>query len=92
VTSLGVPTTSLGGPATSLGAPQNTVEQSGKMILFGIDAGALRNHSYYLSFNDFENSCIQFVLSSMYLCIYVSMYQYSYPSTNGIFELAADSA
>jgi len=38
---------------------------------------AMFNHSYYLSFNDFQNLCIQFVFSSMYLCIYVSMYLYS---------------
>jgi len=30
---------------------------------------AMLNHSYYLSFNDFQNLCIQFVFSSMYLCI-----------------------
>ena len=30
------------------------------------------NHSYYLSFNDFQNLCIQFVFSSMYLCIYIA--------------------
>ena len=32
------------------------------------------NHSYYLSFNDFQNLCIQFVFSSMYLCIYIATY------------------
>jgi hypothetical protein len=31
---------------------------------------AMLNHSYYLSFNDFQNLCIQFVFSS---CIYVSI-------------------
>jgi len=30
---------------------------------------AMLNHSYYLSFNDFQNLSIQFVFSSMYLCI-----------------------
>jgi hypothetical protein len=69
-TSLGAPATSLGAPATSLGAPRITVEQSGRNnIFFGNTAGAPGNHSYYLSFNDFYNSCIQFVFSSMYLCI-----------------------
>jgi len=33
---------------------------------------AMLNHSYS-SFNDFQNLCIQFVFSSMYLCIYVSI-------------------
>ena len=42
---------------------------------------AMLNHSYYLSFNDFQNLCIQFVFSSMY--------QYSYLSTHGISGLAA---
>jgi len=36
---------------------------------FGNAAGAPGNHSYYLSFNNFQNLCIQFVFSSMYLCI-----------------------
>jgi len=47
---------------------------------FGNAAGAPGNHSYYLSFNDFQNLCIQFVLSSMYLC---------YLSTHGMSGLAA---
>jgi len=47
---------------------------------FGNAAGAPGNHSYYLSFNDFQNLCIQFVFSSMYLC---------YLSTHGISGLAA---
>jgi len=38
---------------------------------FGNAAGAPGNHSYYLSFNAFQNLCIQFVFSSMYLCIYI---------------------
>ena len=42
---------------------------------------AMLNHSYYLSFNHFQNLCIQFVSSSMYL--------YSYLSTHGISGLAA---
>jgi len=60
---LGAPTTNLGAPATWLGAPRITVEQSGKNnIFFGNAAGAPGNHSY----------CIQFVFSSMYLCIYIA--------------------
>jgi len=47
---------------------------------FGNAAGALGNRSYYLSFNDFQNLCIQFVFSSMYLC---------YLYTHGISGLAA---
>jgi len=39
-----------------------------------------------------SQSCIQFVFPSMYLCIYVSMYLYSYPSTHGISGLAAGGA
>ena len=35
---------------------------------------AMLNHSYYLSLNDFQNLCIQFVFSSMYLCIYIATY------------------
>ena len=33
---------------------------------------AMSYHSYYLSFNNFQNLCIQFVFSSMYLCIYIA--------------------
>jgi len=47
---------------------------------FGNAAGAPGNHSYYLSCNDFQNLCIQFVFSSMYLC---------YLSTHSISGLAA---
>jgi len=35
---------------------------------------AMLNHSYYLSFNNFQNLCIQFVFSSMCLCIYIATY------------------
>jgi len=56
-----------------LGARWITVVQSGKNI-FGNAAGAPGNHSYYLSFNNFQNLCIQFVFSSMYLCIYIATY------------------
>jgi len=38
---------------------------------------AMLNHSYYLLFNDFQNLCIQFVFSSMYLCIYIATYLYT---------------
>ena len=41
---------------------------------FGNAAGAPGNHSYYLSFNDFQNLGIQFVVSSMYLCIDIATY------------------
>jgi len=57
-----------------LGARWITVEQSGKNIFFGNAAGAPGNHSYYLLFNDFQTLCIQFVFSSMYLCIYIATY------------------
>ena len=40
---------------------------------FGNGAGAPGNHSYYLSFNDFQNLYIQYVFSYMYLCIYIAM-------------------
>jgi len=73
------PSESLGAPTTSLGAPRITVEQSGKNnVFFGNAAGAPGNHSYYQSFNDFQNSCIQFVLSSMYLCIYMATHLHTY--------------
>jgi len=92
MTSLGVPATCLGSPmtslgalATSLGAPQITVEQSGKNdVFFGNAAGAPGNHRYYLSFNNFEYSCIQ--------CVFSSIYRYSYPSTHGISGLAGGGA
>jgi len=51
-----------------------TVEQSGKIIFLGNAAGAPGNDSYYLSFNDFQNLCIQFVFSSIYLCICIAIY------------------
>ena len=41
---------------------------------FGNAAVVRGNHSYNLSFNDFQNLCIQFVFSSMYLCIYIATY------------------
>ena len=41
---------------------------------FGNAAGALGYHSYHLSFNDFQNLCIQFVFSSMTRCIYIATY------------------
>jgi len=67
-----VPRTSLGAPICQ-GARRITVEQSGKnIIFFGNAAGASGNHSYYWSFNNISNSCIQFVFSSMYQCIYIA--------------------
>jgi hypothetical protein len=90
-TSLAAPTTRLGAPATCLGALRNTVEQAGKSIFVNA-AGVPGNHSCYLSFNDCSNFCIQSVSSSMYLCINVSMYLHSYPSTHEISELAAGAA
>jgi len=57
-----------------LGARWITVEQSGKNIFFGNAAGAPGNHSYYISFNNFQNLCIQFVFTSMCLCIYIATY------------------
>jgi len=53
-------------------------------IFFGNTACAPGNHSYYLSFNEIQTSCIQFVFSSIYLC--------SYPSTDCISVLAAGGA
>ena len=35
---------------------------------------AMLNHTYYSSFINFQNLCIQFVFSSMYLCIYIATY------------------
>jgi len=85
MTSLGAPTRSLGASATGLGAPQITAAQSGQnTICVGNTASALGHHSYYLLFNDFENSCIRFVFGSMDL--------YRYRSTNRISGLAAGSA
>jgi len=70
---MGAPTTTLGMPATTLGALPLTVLQSARNnLFFGNTVGAPGNHSYYLSFNDFWNSCILFVLSSVYLFIYVA--------------------
>jgi len=71
-------------PGSTLGAPRINVKQSGKNDLFGNVAGAPGNHSYYLLFKDFLNSCSQFVFSSIYL--------FSYPFTNGISGLAAAGA
>ena len=76
--------TGLGAQATSLEAPRITVKQSGKNDIFRNIADAPGNHSYYLLFSDYQNSCIHFVFSSMYL--------YSYTSTHGISGLAAGGA
>ena len=66
VTNLSALTTSLGGLVICLRASQRTVELSGKNLFFENPAGGPGNHSYYLSFNDFEYSFIQFVFSSIY--------------------------
>jgi len=64
----------MGAPVTTLGAPRITVEQTQKNnIFFGNAVGVPGNHSYYLSFNDFQNSYIHFVFWSLYLCVYVSV-------------------
>jgi len=86
-TSLEAPTTCFKAPTTSLGSPWSTSDHcktvSENYIFFGNIAGVLVNHSYYLSFNNFQNSCIQFLFSSIYL--------YTYLSTQSISELVADS-
>jgi hypothetical protein len=74
-TILGAPATILEAPVRQLEASPITVEQCGKNnIFFGNTAGELGNYSYYLSFKDFSNSCIQCVFFSMYQYIYVSIY------------------
>jgi len=55
------------------GAPANfsnywKADWENKMF-FGNVTGALGNHSYYLSFNDFSNSFIQSVFLSLYIAI-----------------------
>jgi hypothetical protein len=66
-----------GASATSLRAPQMAAQQAGKNDFFFLNAaGSPGNYSCYIMFNNFSNSGIPFVLSSMYL--------YSYPSTHGI--------
>jgi len=68
------PQTILGVQARSLWAPQIAVEHCGQNNIFSGDAaGVPGDYRYYLSFNDYQNSCIQFVLSSMYLSDYVSI-------------------
>jgi len=80
--SMGMPITILGVLVKILQAPWITTELSQKNnICFRNTAGTPGNHSYYLSSNDFSNSWIQFVFSSMYL--------YSYPSTHNASGLAA---
>jgi hypothetical protein len=74
----------LGAPATSLGALRITVEQPGENnIFFGNGADASGYNSYYLLFNNFQSSCIQFVFTCKYL--------YCCPSTHCISGLAAGS-
>jgi len=80
---LGVPERSLEVPTTCQGALGSTSNMSGSTsncsravwenhILFGNVAGAPGNHSYYLSFNQLQISCIQIIFSYMYLCIYIA--------------------
>jgi hypothetical protein len=52
--------------------------------LFGNASSAPGNHSYYLAFNNFENSYIQ--------CIFSFIYLYNYPSAYDISALAEGSA
>jgi len=47
---------------------------------------AMLNHSYYLSFNDFQNLCVQFVFSSMYLYNYLSTHRISGLAARGDFQ------
>jgi len=47
---------------------------AGVMLKLFTQRLAMLNHSYYLLFNDFQNLCIQFVFSSMYLCIDIATY------------------
>jgi len=71
----GTPATRLRVPTTNLGALQITVEQcENNNIFIGNAAGAPGTHSYYLLFNDFWHTYVQFVFSSMYLCVYICMY------------------
>jgi len=87
VTNLGATTTSLGAPATTLGAPRMTVEQSGKNNIFiGNAAGVGGNHSYDISFNDFQN------INSVCILINAFMYLNSNQSSHGISGLAAGCA
>jgi len=73
---LGVPATILRAPTTSLGAPRMTIGQAVRSsIFFGNTVGSTGYYSYYISFNDLWNSCIQFVFSLMYLCIYLATNQ-----------------
>jgi len=80
-TSVGVLITSLGGlktsqesPATILGASGITLEQSWKYTIIGNPASASGYHSYYILFDFFDNSCVQFVFYSMYVYSYSSIH------------------
>jgi hypothetical protein len=58
---------------TTQGASRITKKQSGKRnILFGYAAGAPGNARYNLSFNDFNDLCIQYVFASIYQCTYIA--------------------
>jgi hypothetical protein len=82
--SLGAMITSLGVLVRNLGAPRITVEQFATYILFQNVVGVPGNHCCYISFNHFQNTCIQ--------CVFSSMYLFSNPSTDGISRLAAGGA
>jgi len=43
---------------------------------------AMLDHSYYLSFNDFQNLCIQFLFSSMYLSMDIATYLHTFSVSN----------
>jgi hypothetical protein len=59
-----------------------TGEQTGKNIFFGYAAGAPANHSYYCSFNDCQNLCLQFVFTSRYQCSYIATYLHAVIGSN----------
>jgi hypothetical protein len=94
-TRLGVLVNSLGAPATSLGSPRITVEQSGKNIFSGSSAGAPGMLQVRLEIiaTTYRSTIVKTQVFRLYshLCINVSMYLYSYPSTHGISALAAGS-
>ena len=95
-TSLGALVTSLGAPVTRLEAPRITLEQSGKNIFFGNAAGApgIRQVRQEIIVTTYRSTIVKTHVFRLYshLCINVSMYLYSYPSTHGISALAAGGA
>ena len=74
MTNLGAPTSNQGALATTVGAPRLMVEQSGKNIIFFMNAAvAPGHHCYYLLLEDLKNLSVPCVFSSMYLCIYIAI-------------------